>query len=352
MEFTNKRNLVKRTTVAGVIPTIPGTGATSLTDHTQGGWSATDVYSGEFYANTVDKKLWVRLGDETVLLGYSGMTGTFLNLSDTPSSFAGSAGLFLIVNSGETGLEYGTITANTSLFQFPEFPATFSGLSGYTMVVNSAETALELTPYKNTFLDLTDVSFGAYSASTIFMADAGGAYIEQYDPSTLFVELTGNQVIDGDKTFNGYTLFNSAVSFNTTILFTGLTESIEIDDIINDTGLTYASYTSLATSYAMKIYIDVAIAAAAGITGYTGNWVTTDTTQTISGLKTFSNHTNLSTISATTAIISGDNILSLTSYQYFGDEDTDGSWRFYINPEGDLTVEKRISGTWTFKGSF
>jgi hypothetical protein len=38
--------------------------------------------------------------------------------------------------------------------------------------------------------------------------------------------------------------------------------------------------------------------------------------------------------------------------QYMGDPNTNGSWRFYPDSNGDLVFEKRISGTWTQKGKF
>jgi hypothetical protein len=38
--------------------------------------------------------------------------------------------------------------------------------------------------------------------------------------------------------------------------------------------------------------------------------------------------------------------------QYMGDPNTNGSWRFYPDSNGDLVFEKRISGTWVEKGKF
>lgn len=40
------------------------------------------------------------------------------------------------------------------------------------------------------------------------------------------------------------------------------------------------------------------------------------------------------------------------TYQYMGDPNTNGSWRFYINGDGDLAFEKRISGSWVERGKF
>ena len=83
LKETNQRIRVKRSTVSGVVPSIPGTGATSLTDHTLGGWTDTDLYVGETFINTADDKMWFRSDSGINLLGYSAMTSTFLNLSDT-----------------------------------------------------------------------------------------------------------------------------------------------------------------------------------------------------------------------------------------------------------------------------
>jgi len=40
------------------------------------------------------------------------------------------------------------------------------------------------------------------------------------------------------------------------------------------------------------------------------------------------------------------------TYQYMGEPNTNGSWRFFVSSSGDLVFEKRISGTWTEKGKF
>ena len=40
------------------------------------------------------------------------------------------------------------------------------------------------------------------------------------------------------------------------------------------------------------------------------------------------------------------------TYQYMGDPNTNGSWRFYVDGSANLTFEKRVAGTWTFGGQF
>ena len=47
-----------------------------------------------------------------------------------------------------------------------------------------------------------------------------------------------------------------------------------------------------------------------------------------------------------TAVVMNANYFSL------GDARTDGSWRLKIDSSGNLSVEKRVSGSWIVKGNF
>jgi hypothetical protein len=40
------------------------------------------------------------------------------------------------------------------------------------------------------------------------------------------------------------------------------------------------------------------------------------------------------------------------NYFYLGDQSTNGSWRWFINGDGDLEFQKRESGTWNYKNKF
>ena len=44
--------------------------------------------------------------------------------------------------------------------------------------------------------------------------------------------------------------------------------------------------------------------------------------------------------------------LTTVHYLYFGDPNTNGSWRMYVGLSGNLQTEYRQSGTWVYKGSF
>jgi hypothetical protein len=57
MNILDARILLKRSTTAGVTPTIPASAT-----HTDGSWVNTDIYSGEAFLNTVDQRIFVRTG--------------------------------------------------------------------------------------------------------------------------------------------------------------------------------------------------------------------------------------------------------------------------------------------------
>ena len=57
MNILDARILLKRSTVAGTVPTIPASSS-----HTDGSWVNTDIYSGEAFVNTVDQRIFIRTG--------------------------------------------------------------------------------------------------------------------------------------------------------------------------------------------------------------------------------------------------------------------------------------------------
>ena len=81
----NRRRVEKRSTVPNEKPTIP-----SSNDHTDGSWSVTDIYEGEFFVNIPDGVIYTREGDSIIevnlpnqLIGDS--DGNVINGSDAVS---------------------------------------------------------------------------------------------------------------------------------------------------------------------------------------------------------------------------------------------------------------------------
>ena len=350
MNIVNRRNVIRRTSVAGKVPTIPSSAVTSAIypDKT---WADTDLMVGELALNITDEKAWVRFNNRIVLLGYSGMTSSFVDLDDVPPSYATFAGQALIVNTGETGLEFSTIITPTGVTyssQLLDMPNTFLGVD-YMLYTTSANTYEQK---ENTILNHSDVNITGHTATHILVDD--GTYYTSQDPLNLFVDLNSSQYVYGQKEFDTQLLASNGIQIENAISFIGITENTYISNISTDTGFTAANNDELASSLAIKQYVDLSIAAAAGITGYTGNWVTTNTIQNISAAKTFDGNviTN-DKLECNGTITANSHILqSLTSYTYWGNASTNGSYRMYIAPSGNLTIEKRISGSWTFKASF
>jgi hypothetical protein len=77
------RILLKRSDVAGVIPTVP-----AVEDHTLG-WLETDIYKGEFFLNMADYKLWTRTNTGITEIPVIDPISGKIRVSDLPSSILG-----------------------------------------------------------------------------------------------------------------------------------------------------------------------------------------------------------------------------------------------------------------------
>lgn len=347
---TNQRIRIKRSTVAGEVPTTPGTGATSLTDHTLGGWLDTDLYVGELFINTTDDKMWFRSDNGINLVGYSAMTCDFLDLGDTPSSYASYGGYFVRVHSGETALEFYEFTGLTWTI---EGATDFIGLSphsGYTGQVLTYQTSgFTLESYNTDYINLTDVFNTGYTqAGDIIHIHSGNTGLEFIDGATKFVDLSSDQTIGGIKTFTSAATFQDGIYVDDFIVFSGSSNTVVITNIVNDSGFTGYNATSLATSGAIKDYIDTQILG----TGGTSNFVTLGTTQTITATKTFTpwqiftSGLSAGLVQATDMYLNNDITTELTSMYYLGDNGTDASYRWRINAGKSLAWQGRDSAVW------
>lgn len=82
MNILDARILLKRSTTAGVVPTIPASSS-----HTDGTWINTDVYSGEAFLNTVDERMFVRTGADIKEIAFqNSLIGTYQYSTKTLTS--------------------------------------------------------------------------------------------------------------------------------------------------------------------------------------------------------------------------------------------------------------------------
>jgi len=104
------RLLLKRTNIAGVVPTVPPVSAVTLNQFTP-----TDIFVGEMFANVEDDRLWIRTNNGIVELDVSGSTGTTIpDLTQVLNEGNTTGGFNINVTSGNTivfeGLTSGATT--------------------------------------------------------------------------------------------------------------------------------------------------------------------------------------------------------------------------------------------------
>jgi len=83
----------------------------------------------------------------------------FIELIDTPSSYAGYKKKSVRVNNDETGLEF----VGGAVIDMDDTPATYSGHAGYILEVNESETALEFVDHTFITLHDTPTTYSGYA---------------------------------------------------------------------------------------------------------------------------------------------------------------------------------------------
>ena len=353
-KIVNRRRQHRFSSVSGEIPTIPGSGTTS-TLYPDNTWATTDIMKSEIFVNTTDNRAWFRSDNGINELGYSGQTGTLLLLSDVPNSYAGEAGKFLQVNSSESGATFASFSGqNFYIGTASDFLATpSSGDTGKAITYDYTNVGYTLTDINQKMSGLTDCNSNLSAYTDTYMIKGNGTEYTLFNPLDTYVSLLDSQNIGGQKTFTAATIHNAGAELYQNLKFSGTLETVTIDNISTDTSFSGAADTELSTTLATKTYVDTQLWA----TGAT-SWVSLVGDDTITGTKTFSGPVIINsgiTLDELTVsnnlIVSGNTYNKIDSYTYFGG-DYNGSWRFYINPTGDLSFEKKISGVWTWKGSF
>ena len=75
------KQVQKRSSVALEVPTVPASN-----DHTDGSWTAKDIYSGEFFLNETDEKLYIRVLGAIKEISLNGTANTIYSSDDTVGS--------------------------------------------------------------------------------------------------------------------------------------------------------------------------------------------------------------------------------------------------------------------------
>jgi hypothetical protein len=219
-------------------------------------------------------------------------------------------------------------------------------LSGGTISISgSGQTVLINLP---TFNDL--ITSGTYSGGTLTLSTSNGTDVTvngfftgstdvfttgfTYDNLTNTISLTDNT----NTIFNAYIDSVSGLTVNGDLTVTG------------NTNINSISATTISATTYQNLPQDIFV------TGFTYDDNNTFSIIQNSGTSlsvTINNMSGLTvngSLSATTLQTSNSYIDS-TGYLYFGDDNTDGSWRMRISGS-DFIVEKRVSGNWIISGTF
>ena len=114
MATQDSRIKIKRSTITATVPTVP-----SSNDHTDGTWTATDIYKGELFFNQADGVLWSRDDNGVVCLGGSASieltAAQVLSLNSTPITIVGAvSGYAIEVVSASLKIDYNTTAYATN----------------------------------------------------------------------------------------------------------------------------------------------------------------------------------------------------------------------------------------------
>ena len=146
------------------------------------------IYDGQVLTSSVDFDetgpkeitfIYLKPTDTTVLkanyeagecTGIGDAVENFLDLEDTPSSYASQAGKIVSVNSGETGLEFINFQpGETNFISLTDTPTTYSGFENHYVKVNSTGDGLEfILPDGDSQEGIENVTNGVSSTAVTF----------------------------------------------------------------------------------------------------------------------------------------------------------------------------------------
>ncbi len=115
MATQDSRIKIKRSTVTATVPTVP-----ISNDHTDGTWTATDIYKGELFFNQADGVLWSRDDNGVTCLGGSASVeltpSQVKTLNTTPITIVGAvSGYAIEVVSASVKIDFNTTAYATNL---------------------------------------------------------------------------------------------------------------------------------------------------------------------------------------------------------------------------------------------
>lgn len=213
MNIQDSRILIKRSTVAAVVPTIPASN-----DHTDGTWLTTDIYKGELFINLADRKAWTR--DNTGII----------EVAFIPD-FQNANGIYFVASGTDT------YTATPS----PAFTAYTAGMRLYIKFTNANTTA--------STINLNGLGAKAIKKSGTTALSSGDIAAGQ----TLILSYDGTnfQIIGGGSTGGG----GGGVPTSTTININGVSQDLSTNrtwktgladtGVFTSVGITYNSGTTI-----------------------------------------------------------------------------------------------------------
>jgi len=171
-----------------------------------------DVLTRHLPLPTISGYVAVADGSQWVLEQVSGAGGggvdTFLELTDTPSSYAGQVGKSVVVASGEAGLEFTTVSGGgaSDFVDLGDTPSSYSGEGNKYLVVSNEEDAVGFTSLPADLISGagTDKYIAVFNGPTSIAGDSG----LQWDGTILTINsgLIVNEVGDDvDSRFEGST---------------------------------------------------------------------------------------------------------------------------------------------------
>ncbi len=237
---------IKRSSVTGVEPTL---GPSS--DHTDGTWSGTDCYAGEFFLNKIDEKLWIMLDDGPRRIG--------MNLLDDEDTFCwvrDGEDIRTVENEFTSPVIYPNILPSAddqqdigssdyrwkdiylgSMINFAtDVDFTYGGTNDNIITVDQTGILLESTKTirssgSKAYLSLEDASVDLRLDGSGFPAPANDLYMASSYTQLRFIPGSGfaSNVLLENGTFtlnNDYTLSKASISGSTTNIRTRFNESV------------------------------------------------------------------------------------------------------------------------------